>query len=147
MIDVQGPDRSLTFFSYLVNSFLNLLCHHEFVPYHITIHRLLFARGYVFLHKIPFFCYPSLFLLYVIWRIYPRLIICCSMDLEVYAISRQRCWRCFFILLLFVVVIIVVDTNTVGRLIIILLMIMLPLLYTFICGCYNNRKWDTISIH
>src|SRR5678809_434236 len=80
-------------FSYLVNSFLNLLCH-EFVL--STTHR--FLGEYLFWNALSLSFFPSpLFLLYGIRGTYPRLMISCSTALELYALSRHRC--CFIVLI------------------------------------------------
>ena len=98
MRTVPIQDSSLTFFSYLVNNFLNLLCH-EFVL--STTHLLV---EYFFAIWISAFDFssssfsPLSFFLYGMCSTYPRLINSSSSCLELYPLSRHRC--CLLLLLI-----------------------------------------------
>ena len=101
------PRKFSAVFSHLVNSFLNLLCHHEFVlsTTHLLAGFPFFMRSQALLLSSP------LFFLFDVWK-YPHLIISCFAILELYDLSRHRC--CFIILFF------VVEIVDVGRLITVL---------------------------
>ncbi len=88
-----NPRWFSTFFSYLVHSFLNLLCHELVLS---TTHLL---AGCFF--RFDIFCVSvlasPLFLLYGKCGAYPLLMISCFTVLELYALSRHRC--CSFLFL------------------------------------------------
>ena len=94
------------FFSHLINSFLNLLCH-ELVR--STTH--LFAEYFLWFERWSVVTlissFTNLFLFGGIGSIYPRLISSCSSCSELYALSRHRCWS--FLPLLLPVVLVLYD--------------------------------------
>ena len=88
-----NPRQFSAFFSYLVYSFLNRLCHELVLS---TIHLL--AAGCFF--RFGIFCVSvltsPLFLLYGKCGTYPRRMVSCFAVLELYALSRHRCCSFLF---------------------------------------------------
>ena len=91
-IVVPSQDNSLlSSFHIFMNSFLNRLCHHEFVlfynPSSSSSCMISFLAHFLFLPSFYYISYR---------RYYPRFIISFFTNLELYAPSRYRCSAFFF---------------------------------------------------
>src|SRR5580765_2610042 len=87
-----NPRWFSAFFSYRVNSFLNLLCH-EFVlsTTHLLGEYFLCEDIAVVVCSYSLSSFTTFFFLCGICNTYPRLINSCSSGSELYALSRHRC--------------------------------------------------------